>query len=181
VDALVLTNPTSPDSFKGLPDVLLRYPVETAFLQDGLLESPQTDSLAALLTEQYSVIRTIQAGQKLDLGDGATLEFLTTSSQGTAILLEWDRFRLLIPGGVNLTSIRCAGLYKLAGLSGLILMEEDTQKSAVGEWAALNPAVLVVDQWQADVSDPFMVLPYGNLEWISLETDGTRLWASTSP
>ena len=110
-----------------------------------------------------------------------TLEFLTSSSQGTAMLLEWDRFRLLIPDGVNLASIRCAGQNRLAGLSGLILMEEDTRKSVVGEWVALNPTVLVIDQWQADLSDPFTVIPNGNLEWIKMETDGTRLWVSTSP
>ncbi len=181
IDVLVLTNSAGPDSFKGLPGVLQRYPVATVFTQTGLLESTQADSLRVLLAKQNAAIRTIQAGQKLDLGDDATLEFLTSSSQGTAILLEWDRFRLLIPDGVGLASIRCSAQNRLGGLSGLILTAKDTRKIPLGDWVALKPGVLVIDQWQADLSDPFTIVPYGNIEWINLETDGTRLWVSTSP
>ncbi len=181
MDVLVLTNTAGSDSLKGLTDALQRYPVGTVFTQAGLLQNTQADSLEGLFAEQNAVVRTIQAGNKLDLGDGATLEFLTTSSQGTAILLEWNRFRLLIPDGVGLASIRCTSQNRLQGLSGLILTEEDTKKSAVGDWVALNPAVLVIDQWTVDRNDPFSVLPYGDLDWIELETDGTRLWVSSSP
>ena len=72
---------------------------------------------------QVSIVPA-EAGQALDLGDGARLRVLTAGRRGAVLLLEWKNFRLLLPIGVDFDSLEALQADRsLAGVSALLLAE----------------------------------------------------------
>ena len=80
---------------------------------------------------------------------------LAGGEAGTALLLEWDNFRALIPGGVSQ-----ADLPQIAGCTLLVL------EDAVGaDWNAAQTRLT----WRA--GEPAF----------QIETDGRRMWVNNLP
>ena len=99
---------------------LQRYPVGMVLTQDGILDDAENQPMKALQVDQNAAAFDLVPGQRLDLGEGASVQMIASSSRGTAVLVEWKRLRILVPDGVSLDAIRCAASQKLRQLSGLI-------------------------------------------------------------
>ena len=91
--------------------VLLAGQVQASF-------SSQT--LAQWLQDQAIPVTVAETGQALDLGEGARLKVLDVSPRGATLLLEWQSFRVLLPGGENLDTCQRnvdRGVFRISGNS----------------------------------------------------------------
>jgi beta-lactamase superfamily II metal-dependent hydrolase len=142
-----------------------------------------------LVQDQIPVIEAKQ-GQKLDLGDGAYLEVISASARGAILLLEWDRFRVLLPIGLDFESqealLRDA---RFTPVTALLLAEGGISTLNSKEWmihwkpqlallsvAAGNEEGLPHPE-TLKALDGIPLLRTDQDGWIELSTDGEQLWA----
>ncbi len=69
---------------------------------------PSPWALSDALGQAAIPIHTAEAGQSLDLGQGAHLQALVTTRGGAVLLLEWHNFRTLLP--ISLDEDLCQSL-----------------------------------------------------------------------
>ena len=143
---------------------------------------------AALVRAGISPV-LVKSGQTLDLGDGAVLRVLTAGPRGAILLLEWDRFRLLLPLGANLDDLEALEYGKSIGnISALLLADSGYAPINPPEWIAnLRPQVVLLSVAAGDregLPDPetvkavegYTVLRTDCNGWIELSTDGKQMW-----
>ena len=105
------------------------------------------------------------------------MRVLQYSSSGTALLIAWQNFSLLIPGGVPLGTL---DHQDLAGVDALLLSETDLISTTPDGWDALRPALVI---WQGPGSAE---IPADDPRWVHLDdfthievvTDGLSMQAS---
>jgi hypothetical protein len=128
-------------------------------------------------------------GQVLDLGDGAVLRVLTVGLRGATLLLEWERFRLLLPLGMNLDDVETLGYGDVIGnVSALLLADSGYAPSNPPEWIAnLQPQVVLISVSAGDkeglpspetleLLQGYALLRTDRNRWIELSTDGEQMW-----
>jgi competence protein ComEC len=143
---------------------------------------------AALVRAGISPV-LVKSGQALDLGAGAVLRVLTVGARGATLLLEWDRFRLLLPLGANLDDLEALEYGKTIGtVSALLLADSGYTPSNPPEWFdALRPQVVLISVSAADkeglpspetleLLQGYTVLRTDRNGWIELTTDGEQMW-----
>ncbi len=154
--------------------------------------SSGTRAVADLQTQLIALsipITTMQPGQSLDLGSGASLLVLSTDPKGADLLLEWGNFRMLLPMGMDFDSLET--LQKsmaMRNISAVLLPESG--------YAPLNPpelidflhpqlAVLSVAAGDKtglpspetlDALEEYSLLRTDKNGWIELTTDGSQMW-----
>jgi competence protein ComEC len=143
---------------------------------------------AALVRAGISPV-LVQSGQALDLGDGAVLRVLTVGPRGATLLLEWDRFRLLLPLGANLDDLESLEYGKAVGnVSALLLADSGYAPINPPEWIGnLRPEVVLLSVSAADREElpspetlellqGYTVLRTDRNGWLELSTDGEQMW-----
>jgi competence protein ComEC len=177
LDAVVLTIQASAP-LDGLPVTLERFPPHLVLWDDDLLSFGAGRRLADILERQDADVQVLQSGQRLRFGESAVLEVLLKAPSGTALLLEWERFRALIPGGVSMETLDRYVEDKLVGVDVLILSPLDFETGAAQDWLTLRPVMAL---WSND--GPQVVFPeaprwlnISRYDWVKLSTDGTELW-----
>ena len=143
---------------------------------------------AALVRAGISPV-LVKSGQALDLGAGAVLRVLTVGSRGATLLLEWDRFRMLLPLGANLDDLEALGYGDVIGnVSALLLADSGYAPINPPEWIAnLQPQVVLLSVSAADkeglpspetleLLQGYTVLRTDRNGWIELVTDGEQMW-----
>jgi competence protein ComEC len=143
---------------------------------------------AALVRAGISPV-LVQSGQALDLGDGAVLRVLTVGPRGATLLLEWDRFRLLLPLGANLDDLESLEYGKAVGnVSALLLADSGYAPINPPEWIGnLRPEVVLLSVSAADREElpspetlellqGYTVLRTDRDGWLELSTDGEQMW-----
>ena len=99
------------------------------------------------------------------------------SFSGTALLLEWERFRAILPGGVPLDTLERYKGDELLGVNVLVLTAVDLEMGAVEDWFVLSPTLVLWDGVFEDVSSGNVpMVNIGHYDWVKLTTDGTGLW-----
>jgi competence protein ComEC len=150
------------------PPRLVASSLDLAELSSGkrLLAQLKAQGVSQILLESTPVF---------DLGRGATLRVLASTSEGTALWLEWAGFRALLPGGVKPADLPQP---LPAGVTLLVLSPADLPS----ENAYLTP-----EDW-ADIFQPQAVVVTGTnpalpgwialdeYRWVSLHSDGQKLW-----
>lgn len=176
LDWLVVATPAAAP-LEGLPGALERFPARQALWQAEGSESQAGARLAALLKRQGTPLYAPIAGQRLALGPDVSLEVLAVTETGCALLLEMDRFRLLIPGGAPLATLQRRAPARLAGLSALLLTAGDLKRQALADWEALAPLlVLTAGDGAAPEAGAIQRMQAAAGGWVGLTTDGRRLW-----
>lgn len=141
------------------------------------------------ITEAGIPMLEAQAGHTLDLGGGALLEVITLGDHGTALLLTYADFRLLLaPGADPQLMTELLGQHQIDAVTAVLLPD--------GGYERVNPPELV-EQLQPQLA--LISVGAGNLRdlpspavlqslrgitvlrtdlngWIELETDGEGLW-----
>ena len=141
---------------------------------------------------QVSIVPA-EAGQALDLGDGARLRVLTAGRRGAVLLLEWNNFRLLLPIGVDFDSLEALQAdHSLAGVSALLLAESGYAPANPPEWITrLRPQVILLSVGSGDrrnlpdsetlaAVEGYTLLRTDQNGWIELSTDGENMWVEAA-
>ncbi len=183
---------TQQEQLAALPWVLERYPPRQVLWAGLPQASSASRALDAWLTERGVPVTFAEAGQVLDLGQGATLEVVAAGERGAVLLVRWKQFRALLPIGLDATLLE--ELPQRADLRNVTLFSlPDSGYPALisEEWLAhLAPQVAILS---VAADDPFgnptpevlkMLRPYSLLRtdlagWIEVSTDGERMWLSS--
>jgi beta-lactamase superfamily II metal-dependent hydrolase len=117
------------------------------------------------------------------------LRVLTVGKRGATLLLEWERFRLLLPLGINLDDLETLGYGDTIGnVTALLLADSGYFPSNPPEWIAnLRPQVVLLSVSPADkeglpspetldLLQGYTVLRTDRNGWIELSTDGEKMW-----
>ncbi len=183
---------TQQEQLAALPWVLERYPPRQALWAGLPQASNASRALDAWLTERGVPVTFAEAGQVLDLGQGATIEVVAAGKRGAVLLVRWKQFRALLPIGLDATLWE--ELPQRADLRNVTLfsLPDSGYPALISEaWLArLAPQVVILS---VAADDPFgnptpevlkMLRPYSLLRtdlagWIEVSTDGERMWLSS--
>lgn len=187
LDWLVVANPGD-DQLTAVPRLFERFRVAQV-LWAGPTHGTRAgrDVQAALVVMGIPQTRA-EAGQALDLGGGARLRVIHVGQRGATLLLEFDRFRLLLPLGADFETLETLRNGAALGpVSALVLADSGYAPINPPEWiAALNPQVVMISVPlpAREELPPFETLEilagYNVLRtdlngWISLSSDGQAL------
>jgi len=191
LDTLVLAS-TLEEQVTALPGTMELFPPDTV-LWSGLGEASYSAlRLQGWLASASIPITPAQPGMQLDLGRGARLKVLAVSPRGAVLLLEWDRFRALLPVGLDFDSLTALETDPtLASLSVLLLADSGYAPLNPPQWITrLHPQLSILSVSAADhngLPDPetlaallnYPLLRTDRSGWIHVSTDGTRMWVET--
>ncbi|MGE5774679.1 MAG: ComEC/Rec2 family competence protein, partial [Chloroflexota bacterium] len=180
---------TEENDVAALPRVIERYPPD-AVLWSGNIEA----SFSSRVLNEYLSVSDIQvvnaeAGQTLDLGDGATLRALTVGPRGAVLLIEWQNFRLLLPVGMSFEALNELKEGASVGpVNILSLADAGYAASNPPEWITnLNPELVLLNVSAADengMPDSDVLESVKGYElfrtdkngWVEITTDGEQMW-----
>ena len=188
LDWLVVASPKG-DQISGISQVLRRFPPDNV-IWAGL---PSIDRVADYLREELTNFDIepvlAQPGQILDLGTGAKLQVLAVSQRGSILLLEWDRFRALLPLGADLECQEAFRMGKDIGEVGVLLLADQGYAPLNSpEWITnLRPQLVLLsvgsdnrdgrpDIETLDALGGYSLLRTDQHGWIEVSTDGEQMW-----
>lgn len=167
---LVTSRSTSPLAETQL--LLARFRPAQAMLSSYLPTGKVPDQALANLKEAGVALYTFQAGQEMTLGESTRLQVLADTPDGTALLLQWQNLRILIPGGVAIKDLKAMGV---DGITVLVLGPADLESQTAADWSELGPAVVLWQRAGALIDQPGW-LSLESLDRVELTSDGTNLW-----
>jgi hypothetical protein len=172
-----------------LPQVLDRYRPASELWAGATHGTYGARELQAAFVRTGIAPQNALLGQTLDLGSGAVLRVLAVGTRGATLLIEWDRFRLLLPLGINLDDLEALGHGDSIGkVNALLLADSGYAPSNPPEWITnLQPQVVLISVSAADqegLPSPetlellrgYTVLRTDRNGWIELSTDGEQMW-----
>ena len=182
---------TDEEQVAALPRVIERYPPQTVLWSGNKQASFSSQVLSEYLTLQGVYVIEAQAGEVLDLGDGATLTMLTAGPRGSVLLLEYQNFRAVLPVGMSFDALdELQGGARVGPVSLLSLADSGYLPSNPPEWIeTLNPELVVLSVAAGDengMPDPDVmesVKDYATLRtdqngWIEISTNGQQMWVN---
>jgi len=180
---------TGEENIGGLPRILERFPSANVLWAGPVNGTEAGRELGETLAEVGIHPVEAQAGQVLDLGEGAALRILATGRPGAALLLEWDRFRAVLPLGMDFESLEALqGDPSLAQVSALLLADCGYAPLNPPGWIEkLRPQVVLLSVSAGDRQGlpssetlervaGYTVLRTDRNGWIELTTDGEQMW-----
>lgn len=184
LDLVVIAAPDE-DHLGGLPEVLDRYAVRRAVLTGAAGRgAPYRVTLDKLYGELD--LEVVGAGTRpvLDLGDGIRLRVLADGPTGTTLRLEWERFALMLPVGLD-TADETDLLAHGHALPATALLLGRGEASGAAWLAALDPRLVIVstaagsgypdEATLAALAGRSMLRTDVN-GTVTVETDGRQLW-----
>lgn len=172
-----------------LPSAVERFPPQQVLWAGPADASYSARQLRQALTHRGFPVVEAQSGHTLDLGNGARLEALTVTPKGAVLLLEWDRFRALLPIGLDFESLETLlHDHNRGAVSTLLLAEGGYAPLNSAEWIARwRPQVILLsvaagerngrpDAETLEAVEGYTVLRTDLNGWIELSTDGEQMW-----
>ena len=187
----LIVGSTDEDDVAALPRVIERYPPDQVLWSGNRQASFSSGVLNEYLSLQDIPVTDAEPGQTLDLGDGATIKVLTSGPRGAILLVEWDKFRALLPIGMSfeaLDELRAGA--EVGPVSLLSLADSGYAVSNPPEWINnLNPELIVLDVGAADENGmpdaevlelikDYDLLRTDKNGWIDVATDGRQMWVN---
>jgi competence protein ComEC len=188
LDWLVAVN-SDPGELDALPQLAQMVPPGQVFWAGPVGSTLASRELRAALTEEQISIIPAEPGQELDLGAGARMRVLAAGPRGAVFLVEWDRFRVLVPLGPNFEDLE--GLdngREIGRVTALLLADHGYAPANSSEWIAnLQPEVVLLSVAAGDKQgrpspetlqavEGYNLLRTDRDGWIELTTDGDQLW-----
>lgn len=184
IHLLVIARPDE-DHLGALPEVLSRYSIQQAVVTGAQGRGAAYRVTLDRLYAEPSV-EIIEAGDRpaFDLGDGVNLRVLADGAEGSTLRLEWDRFALVLPVGLDAGSAQDLARRGLAQTATALLLGPDD--ATTPEWlAALDPRLVLIST-EAGSGYPNMatlerlagrsVLRTDVNGTVTVETDGVQMW-----
>jgi len=188
LDWLVVASPRG-EQIAGLTRLLDRFP-PTGVLWAGLPSpSREADYLRESLTAHQIPITNAESGHVFLLGEGAEMRVLTAGPRGAILLLEWDRFRALLPLGISDGDFESLRMGEDIGRVTVYLLADNGYAPLNPyEWIAnLNPRLALLsvasddrdglpDKTVLESLKGYTLLRTDQNGWIHLTTDGQQMW-----
>jgi competence protein ComEC len=151
-----------------------------------------THTVADLQTQliaQSIPITSMQPNQTLDLGSGASLKVLSTDPRGANLLLEWKKFRMSLPFGMDFSALEnLQQNTPMRNVSAVLLPESGYAPLNPPELIDfLHPQLAVLSVAAGDktgLPSPatlvaltgYILLRTDQNGWIEITTDGSQMW-----
>ncbi len=179
LDAVLVTAVKS-KPLAGLPDSLERYPAQMVLWNPQAASLRNGELLAEVLDQQNVTPIWLETGQTLSASDGAKIRVLAQDASATALLIEWDCFSMLIPGGFSAEDM--ARLEEANGLGAdvILLSEADLAHTSAKEWGEFQPVLVMwsgTNTAEAPLNDQRWV-HINKLNYVEVITDGQEMWAN---
>ncbi len=191
LDILVLAS-TLEEQVASLPGTLELFPPGMVLWSGAAEASYSSLRVRSGLASEEIPIMLAEPGLELDLGQGASLKVLAVSSRGSVLMLEWIDFRALLPIGLTFADLdTLASDATLAPLSVLLLADSGYAPLNPSQWISnLNPQLSILSVSAADPNglpaletlaavQDYPLLRTDRSGWISVSTDGVRMWVET--
>ncbi|MDX9863443.1 MAG: ComEC/Rec2 family competence protein [Anaerolineaceae bacterium] len=173
LDGLLLV-PGSASSLEGLSETVARFPAQAAYIS-GDLEQWQS---GRRLMDDFAVrglpVHDLSAGERISLDEETVIQILAVTPKGTALFIEQDSFRLLIPGGVSLYTLQQMG--RTSSWSAVLLCPADLEMQSPAAWQGLAPGVILLAEPVPGVPGELPWLHLGTHQWLEMITDGEQMW-----
>ncbi|HEX5838556.1 MAG TPA: ComEC/Rec2 family competence protein [Anaerolineales bacterium] len=182
---------TEEEDVAALPRVIERYPPDAVLWSGNRQASFSSRVLNEYITLREILVTEAEPEQILDLGDGATLEVLSTGPRGAVLLIEWDKFRALLPVGMSFEALdELRDGAEIGPVSVLSLADSGYSPSNPPEWIAnLNPELVVLNVSAADENgmpdgevlellEDYQLLRTDRNGWVEVTTDGSQMWVN---
>jgi competence protein ComEC len=172
-----------------LPSIIERYSPSEVIWAGREQASRSAYYLHEGLVESGIPITTAESGQVLDLAEGAKLWVLAAGSRGAVYLLEWDRFRALLPIGPGYDDFERFGYGRdLGQVTVLLLADSGYAPTNPPAWIDnLRPQLVLLSVAGGDALElpspetlealqGYSLLRTDINGWIHLSTDGEQMW-----
>ncbi len=188
LDYLIVAS-TQENQVAALPRVLAQYQPEAVLWAGNPQASFSSERLVEWLTTNSIKREKAEAGAVFDLGDGAQLQVLAVSERGAILSVEMGSFRVLLPVGVDYTSLEeVENGPDLSPVTALLLSESGYAPSNPPGWLnKFKPDLFILSVAAGDpdgLPSPALLetLEEVNLTrtdvngWIDLASDGQQVW-----
>ena len=187
LDWLVISS-TAENEMAALPRVIERYPPQSVLWSGNVQASYSAGQVDKYLADTGIPLVNAQAGQRLDLGDGAFIEVLAQGPRGSVLLIQWKSFRALLPIGMDASTLEKLEYGNAIGpVDVLLLADSGFFATTSVDWVQnLNPQLTVLSVAAGDpnglpspetldATGGFTLLRTDRNGWISISTDGTTM------
>ena len=191
LDWLVVAS-TQDEQLAALPRVVERYPPENVLWSGNVQASFSAQALDKYFAEQAIPISLAEAGQKLELGGGASVEVQAVGPKGSVLLIQYKNFRALLPIGLSAGTLEEMNFGSEIGpVDVLLLADAGYAPTNPPELIAnVNPQLTVLSvaagdpdglpsQDVLDSLDGYSVLRTDRNGWITVITDGEKMRVET--
>jgi competence protein ComEC len=171
-----------------LPSIVERHPPTQVLWAGPLQGSRSAQRVQEALVELGLEPLPAEPGQSLDLGDGAHLEVLAVSKRGAVLLLEWSKFRALMPVGLDFDTLEdLKNDTRLPDITALLLADSGYAPTNPPEWIdKLHPQVVLLsvaagdrdgrpDAETLEAVEGYTLLRTDRKGWIEIATAWERL------
>lgn len=190
LDWLVVAS-TDEEQVAALPRVIERYPPDAVLWSGNREASFSSRVLNEYLSVQALSVTDAESEQVLELGNGATLNVVTSGPRGAILLLKWDNFRALLPVGMSFEALdELRNGADIGPVTLLSLADSGYAESNPPEWIAnLNPELVMLSVGAADengMPDGEVLESLKDYEllrtdlngWVEITTNGEQMWVN---
>jgi beta-lactamase superfamily II metal-dependent hydrolase len=176
-----------------LPKVIERFPPQNVLWAGPERGTRWAINLQDALASARIPIMMAETGQVLDLGGGACLQVLQSGTRGAILLVEWGKFRIVLPLGGGFDELEALEYGKQIGpVSALLLADNGYGPSNPPEWIEnLSPGMVLLSVSSLDgggmpsretleAVEGYTLLRTDQNGWIELSTDGEQMWVEVA-
>ena len=175
LDGLLLM-PGSASSLEGLPETLTRFPAQAAYISGDLEQWQVGRRLVDDFAAQGLPVHDLAAGERIFLDEETAIQILAVTPRGTALLIEQEAFRMLIPNGVSLYTLQMTR--STQSVSVILLCAADLEMQSPAAWQGLAPAAIILAEPVPGAPDELPWMGLGPHLWLELITDGEQMWVN---
>jgi len=187
LDWLIVAS-TNEDDLSALPRVMERYPPENVLWSGNIQASFSAQTLDKYFAARRLPVSRAQAGQRLELGDGAFIEVQAEGPRGSVLLIQYGNFRALLPVGVSEGTLESLEYGNVIGKVDVLLLADSgyAPSNPPDLFENLNPQLVVLSvaagdsdglptQDVLDSLEGYSLLRTDRSGWISVTTDGKEM------
>ncbi len=187
LDWLIIAS-TEEDQLAALPRIVERYEPENVLWSGNVQASFPSRTLNEYFAANEIPVSLAEAGQRLELGDGAFIEVQATGPRGSVLLVEYGSFRALLPIGINDGTFEALEYGNAIGKGDVLLLADSgyAPSNPPDLWENLNPQLVVLDVAAGDMDglpsqevldslEGYSLLRTDRNGWIDVSTDGVEM------
>jgi competence protein ComEC len=179
----------APEQVGGLPGALRRFPPREVLWAGPENATWEARLLVEWLAEEGVQVTRAETGQSLSLGETAVLRILSAGPRGAVLLVEWDRFRALLPIGLDFEILAEQRDGRSVGEVSVLMLAEGGYAPAnpAGWIEALHPGLVLLSVEAGnreglpspetlEALEGYALLRTDRNGWVEITTDGERMW-----
>ena len=187
LDWLIVAS-TAENQMAALPRVLERYPPQSVLWSGYVQGSYSAEQVDKYLAAENIPTVYAEAGQRLELGDGAFIEVQSVSPRGSVLLVQWKDFRALLPVGMSADTLESLEYGNVIGPVDVLLLADSGFFATTNvDWVQnLNPQLIVLSVAAGDpdglpspealdAAGGYNLLRTDRSGWIQVTTDGSAM------